>query len=402
MSSVLSSLFVKFKCSAASNFTANMDQVMTTTADYWEDIYYDDNNTLPPETSGVIAAPCLQEDIYGFAQKFSPVVYSLVFVLAVIGNVLVLCVIRRYRNSQSGGACAFSLTDTFLLHLAISDLLLAFTLPLFAVQWAHHWVFGLAVCKISGALFSLNRYSGILFLACISFDRYLAIVHAVSSGWKRNTCHAQFACAVIWVVCLGLSGVDIAFKQVEEVHTVGHRGPPLCQMWYTGDSTQWQVGLQLVSVILGFGVPLLIMLYCYIQIFRSLCNATRRQRRKSLRLIISLVSVFVICWAPYNCFQLADSLQRLGVVSGGCHFGRVVDIGTLITESVGLSHCALNPLLYGFVGVKFRRELARMCKGLLGQRGLLGMEGWRERRLRRTTQSFSSAESENTSYSVMV
>lgn len=378
-----------------------MDDDMTT-ENYWDLEEYEENYTLSPETSGVVAAPCLQEDIYGFAESYSPIVYSLVFVLAVVGNVLVLCVIRRYRNSQSGGACAFSLTDTFLLHLAISDLLLAFTLPLFAVQWAHHWVFGLALCKISGALFSLNRYSGILFLACISFDRYLAIVHAVSSGWKRNTCHAQLACAVIWVVCLGLSGVDITFKEVKEVHIVGHTRGPLCQMWFPESSTQWQVGLQLVSVVLGFGIPLLIMLYCYIQIFRSLCNASRRQKRKSLRLIVSLVSVFVICWAPYNCFQLADSLHRLKVVGGGCQFGRVVDIGTLITESVGLSHCALNPFLYGFVGVKFRRELVRMCKGLLGQRGWLGMEGWSQRRHRKTTGSFSSAESENTSYSVMV
>lgn len=358
---------------------------------------------MPPDVSMSQATPCLQDDIYIFAQRYSPVMYSLVFFLAVIGNVLVLCVIRRYRSSQSGGACAFSLTDTFLLHLAISDLLLAFTLPLFAVQWAHEWVFGLAVCKISGALFSLNRYSGILFLACISFDRYLAIVHAVSSGWKRNTCHAQIACALIWVGCLGLSGVDITFKQVV-THDLGNHKAVLCQVWFTNNPEQWQVGLQLISVILGFGLPLLIMLYCYIRIFRSLCNATRRQKRKSLRLIISLVSVFVISWAPYNCFQLADSLQMLGFVKEDCHFGRAVDIGTLITESVGLSHCALNPLLYGFVGVKFRRELGRMCKGLLAQRGWQGMEvgGWRERRLRRTTASCSSvSESENTSYSVM-
>ncbi|XP_070822804.1 C-X-C chemokine receptor type 3-2 [Chaetodon trifascialis] len=378
-----------------------MDQVTPTIEDYWSFEDYD-NYTTSPDISKSRAAPCSQEDIYSFAQMYSPAVYSLVFLLAVVGNVLVLCVIRRYRNSQSGGACAFSLTDTFLLHLAISDLLLAFTLPLFAVQWAHQWVFGLAVCKISGALFSLNRYSGILFLACISFDRYLAIVHAVSSGWKRNTCHAQIACALIWVACLGLSGVEMTFKQVAEVETIGHHKTLLCRMWFTDNSTQWQVGQRLVSVILGFGLPLLIMLYCYIRIFKSLCNASRRQKRKSLRLIISLVSVFVICWAPYNCFQLADSLERLGVVTGSCQFGHVVDIGTLITESVGLSHCALNPLLYGFVGVKFRRELVRMCKGLLGQRGLLGMERLKVRRSRRTTGSFSSAESENTSYSVMV
>lgn len=328
--------------------------------------------------------------------------YCLVFVLAVVGNVLVLCVIRRYKNSQNGGACAFSLTDTFLLHLAISDLLLALTLPLFALQWAHEWVFGSAVCKISGALFSLNRYSGILFLACISFDRYLAIVHAVSSGWKRNTCHAQLACAAIWVVCLGLSGVDFTFIQVSEIRTEGSQMMAFCQVWFTEHHTQWQVGMQFLSVILGFCLPLLIMLYCYIHIFKSLCNASRRQKRKSLRLIISLVSVFVICWAPYNCFQLADSLQRLGLVTGGCQFGRVMDIGILITESVGLSHCALNPLLYGFVGVKFRRELLRMCQELLGQRGLLRMKDLRERKLRKMTGSFSSAESENTSFSVMV
>uniref|UniRef100_A0A8C2ZKL7 Chemokine (C-X-C motif) receptor 3, tandem duplicate 2 n=1 Tax=Cyclopterus lumpus TaxID=8103 RepID=A0A8C2ZKL7_CYCLU len=364
-----------------------MDKILPTIEDYWDYDY--DNYTWSPDSGKSQAAPCLQEDSYSFAQRYSPVVYILVFLLALVGNVLVLCVIQRYRNSQSGGACAFSLTDTFLLHLAISDLLLAFTLPLFAVQWAHQWVFGLAVCKISGALFSLNRYSGILFLACISFDRYLAIVHAVSSGWKRNTCHAQIVCALIWVCCLGLSGVDIAFKQVVEMNTVGTQKSLLCQVWFTENSTQWQVGLQLVSVLLGFGLPLLIMLYCYIRIFRSLCNATRRQRRKSLRLIISLVFVFVVCWAPYNGFQLADSLHKL------------VDIGTLITESLGLSHCALNPLLYGFVGVKFRRELARMIKGLLGQRGMQRMEGWRERKLRRTNKSFSSAESENTSYSFM-
>lgn len=329
----------------------------------------------------------------------------MVFVLAVVGNVLVLCVIRRYRNSQSSGACAFSLTDTFLLHLAISDLLLAFTLPLFAVQWAHQWVFGTAVCKISGALFSLNRYSGILFLACISFDRYLAIVHAVRSGCKRNTCHAQFACAIIWVMCLGLSGVDIAFRQVIPIFPYDEIDPEeiyVCHIWFNQNSEQWQVSLQLVSLSLGFGLPLLVMLYCYVQIFRSLCNASRRQKRKSLRLIISLVSVFVICWAPYNCFHLADSLQKLGAVAGGCQFGRVLDIGILISESVGLSHCALNPLLYGFVGVKFRRELLKMFKEMIGQKGWVGIERLKERRSRKSIGSITSGESENTTYSVMV
>ncbi|XP_020326692.1 C-X-C chemokine receptor type 3-2 isoform X2 [Oncorhynchus kisutch] len=381
-----------------------MDHVKATT-DYY---IYEDNYSFSPETgsSQSSGVPCNQDGIMDFTRSYAPVVYSLVFVLALVGNILVLCVLMRYRTSQTGGACSFSLTDTFLLHLAVSDLLLALTLPLFAVQWSHLWLFGVAACKISGALFSLNRYSGILFLACISFDRYLAIVHAVSTGWKRNTCHAQIACALIWTVCFGLSGVDIAFRQVVEVE-VGrsgdHQGLLVCQTVFPHSSVQWRVGMPLVNLVLGFGLPLLVMLYCYIRIFRSLCNASRRQKRKSLHLIVSLVSMFVLCWAPYNSFQLAESLKKLGVISGGCQFGRTVDIGILVSESMGLSHCALNPLLYGFVGVKFRRELTRMCKGLLGQRFYPGMNRWGgQRKTRRTTGSFSSVESENTShFSVM-
>ncbi|XP_020359864.1 C-X-C chemokine receptor type 3-2-like [Oncorhynchus kisutch] len=379
-----------------------MDHVKATTDYYiYEDSYNYSSETGSSQSSAV---PCNLDGIMDFTRSYSPVVYSLVFVLALVGNILVLCVLMRYRTSQTGGTCSFSLTDTFLLHLAVSDLLLALTLPLFAVQWAHQWVFGMAACKISGALFSLNRDSGILFLACISFDRYLAIVHAISTGWKRNTCHAQIACTLIWTVCLGLSGVDIAFRQVVEVE-VGrsgdHQGLLVCQTVFHHSSVQWKVGMPLVNLVLGFGLPLLVMLYCYIRIFRSLCNASRRQKRKSLHLIVSLVSMFVLCWAPYNSFQLADSLKKLGVISGGCHFGRTVDIGILVSESMGLSHCALNPLLYGFVGVKFRRELTRMCKGLLGQRFYPGMKEWGgQRKTRRPTRSFSSAESENT-HSVM-
>ncbi|KAL0985071.1 hypothetical protein UPYG_G00152520 [Umbra pygmaea] len=361
----------------------------------------------PPDTKYSIfnAEPCNQEGVINFTRSYSPVVYSLVFVLALLGNTLVLCVVKRYRTAQMGGACSFSLTDTFLFHLAISDLLLAFTLPLFAIQWAYQWTFGTAVCKLSGALFSLNRYSGILFLACISFDRYLAIVHAVSTGWKRNTCHAQLACALIWIVCLGLSGLDIVFRQVVELD-VGRSGEKMmvCSTVFPGTSVQWQAGLPLVNLVLGFVFPLLVMLYCYIRIFRSLCNASRRQKRKSLRLIVSLVSVFMLCWAPYNSFQLANSLNNLGLISGSCQFGLTVDIGILVSESMGLSHCALNPLLYGFVGVKFRRELAKMFKGLMGQRFCPGLEGSAgQRRSRRSIRSGSTTDSENTSYfSVMV
>ncbi|XP_064154841.1 C-X-C chemokine receptor type 3-2 [Anguilla rostrata] len=364
---------------------------MATTDDYYDEDY---NSTFD---YGSLPAPCDLQNTWQFGSRFCPVVYSLVFLLAVVGNVLVLCVVWRYRHSRRG-PCSFNLTDTFLLHLAVSDLLLALTLPFYSVQWAREWLFGTAACKVASAAFSLNLYSGILFLACISFDRYLAIVHAVSAGWRRNTCHAQIACAVIWVACLSLAAIDIQYREVVELPRSDIR---VCQLVFShGDSQKWQVSLQLVSMVVGFGLPLLVMLYCYVRIFRALCHATRRQKRKSLRLIVSLVSVFLLCWAPYNGFRLVDSLQRLSVIGQSCSLDHALDVGTLVSESVGLAHCAFNPLLYGFVGVKFRRELVEMWKGLLSSVGLLRLDSWGQKR-HRATGPFSS-ESENTSYSSVV
>uniref|UniRef100_A0AAY4AGX9 G-protein coupled receptors family 1 profile domain-containing protein n=1 Tax=Denticeps clupeoides TaxID=299321 RepID=A0AAY4AGX9_9TELE len=372
-----------------------MDSSTNTTDDY----YYDSNPINPEEL--LSAVPCRIEDTWSFTRTFTPVINVLVFVLAVVGNVLVLCVVQRYRLSHHG-RCSFSLTDTFLLNLAVSDLLLAFSLPFFAVQSAHGWVFGRGTCKVIGALFSLNIYCGILFLACISFDRYLAIVHAVSSGWKRHTFHAPLACAVIWVTCFGLAIVDVQFREVDRLPN-GLLG---CKIVFTNNySVEIQVGLQLMNLVLAFALPLLVMLYCYMRILRSLCHATRRQKRKSLRLIITLVSVFVLCWAPYQCFRLVDSLQMLQVIPKSCSLNRLMDIGTVVTESMGLCHCALNPLLYGFVGVKFRKELGQMFKTMLRPGGCMSLVNYMQTQgsRRRMNGSFSSVESENSSYfSVMV
>lgn len=345
-----------------------------------------------------MSSPCDLAETWRFTRLFAPAAYIMVFILGVLGNMLVLFVIRRYRQSHHS-PCAFSLTDTFLLHLAISDLLLALTLPFFASQWISGWVFTVGICKVAGALFSLNVYCGVLFLACISFDRYLAIVHAVHTSWRRNTCLAQFACALIWTCCIGLSAIDIHFRNVVVLDGYNKK---VCLLDFKNEnSEQWQLALQLISLLLGFGLPLLVMLYCYLRIFHALCHtSTRRQKRRSLRLIISLVAVFVFCWAPYNILKMVDSLMMLKIVSPSCMMNYVLDISILVTESLGLAHSALNPLLYGFVGVKFRRELFQMFKTALSSTRCLRMTKWVQGQgmSRRPTGSFSSVESENTSY----
>lgn len=79
--------------------------------------------------------------------------YLALLVTGLLGNGLLLTVLSRKWRS-------WSITDIFVLHLCIADLLLLFTLPLLAAQafqrcgWCFH--LGLIPCKISKVLFYVS------------------------------------------------------------------------------------------------------------------------------------------------------------------------------------------------------------------------------------------------------
>ena len=80
-----------------------------------------------------------------------PLLYSVGFVIGLLGNGLLLAVLAQKRRS-------WSISDTFILHLSVADVLLLLTLPLRAAQAT-----GICdgclrgfLCKISGALFNVS------------------------------------------------------------------------------------------------------------------------------------------------------------------------------------------------------------------------------------------------------
>lgn len=80
-----------------------------------------------------------------------PIIYSLVLVVGLLGNALLLAVLVQKRRS-------WSISDTFILHLSVSDLLLLVSLPLWAAEAAQvsGWCCGGSLCKISGAVFNVS------------------------------------------------------------------------------------------------------------------------------------------------------------------------------------------------------------------------------------------------------
>lgn len=94
---------------------------------------------------------CGQESSMHFDSIFIPVLYSLAMVVGLVGNGLVLIVLWKKRLS-------LNVTDIFILHLSLADVLLLLTLPLWAVEAVKGWDFGTGLCKLTGALFKVGEY----------------------------------------------------------------------------------------------------------------------------------------------------------------------------------------------------------------------------------------------------
>ncbi|KAL0985068.1 hypothetical protein UPYG_G00152490 [Umbra pygmaea] len=320
-----------------------------------------ENDTDPYNYTDTCCSPgmvCSMTDGMYFEAVFLPVFYSLTLVLGLPGNGLVLAVLIQRKQS-------WSVTDTFILHLAMADTLLLLTLPFWAVQAVSGWSFGTPFCKIAGAIFTINFYCGIFLLACISLDRYLSVVHAVQMYSRKKPWMVQASCLTVWLFSIFLSIPDWYF--LESVYD-SRRDKEECVHNYlklSQSGFDWGLSSRLLYHIVGFILPSFVLLFCYSYILQRLLQGSQGvQKQKAVRVILALVLVFFICWTPYNITLMADTLQSNNTLVETCDGRNALDIALITTSSLGYMHCSLNPVLYAFVGVKFRRHLLDMLKSL--------------------------------------
>ncbi|XP_043550316.1 C-X-C chemokine receptor type 2-like [Chiloscyllium plagiosum] len=287
------------------------------------------------------------------------VIYSLVCFLAVTGNIIVMTVLLYNRWTISS-------TDIYLLHLAVADLLFAVTLPFWAVDAVSGWVFGDAMCKIISMLQEINFYSGILLLACISIDRYLSIVYATQSHKQKRPFIIMLVCATVWLLAMVLS-LSVLYK--------GEYAPPgsnrqMCYETLDGESAKtWRIITRFLRHFIGFLIPLVAMVFCYSATIQKLCQTKGFRKHKAMKVIIVVVLAFLICWFPHNITVFIDTLMRSKLIAETCEKRNHIDRALIVTQSLGFLHSCINPIIYGFIGVKFRRHLVKLLvtKGIMKQ-----------------------------------
>ena len=312
-------------------------ETSTTAKDYDMTTEYDYGDTTP----------CQKVQERAFGAQLLPPLYSVVFVIGLVGNILVVLVLyKRIKN----------IINICLLNLAISDLIFLFTLPFWIdYKVKDDWIFGDAMCKLLSGFYFMGLYSEIFFIILLTIDRYLAIVHAVFALRARTITFGIITSIVVWVLAILASVPGLYFSKTQWEFT--HH---TCSIHFPPESfTKWKKFQALKLNIMGLVLPLLVMIVCYTGIIKILLRRPNEKKAKAVRLIFVIMIIFFLFWTPYNLSVFVAAFQD-SLFTRKCEQSRQLDLAIQVTEVIAYTHCCINPVIYVFVGERFRKYLRQL------------------------------------------
>ncbi|XP_056618798.1 C-C chemokine receptor type 4 [Triplophysa dalaica] len=288
--------------------------------------------------------PCITGDLT-LNSHVKSAIFCVVFGLGLVGNIIILWVLLKVMHLKT-------MTNVCLLNLALSDLLMVLSLPFWALYVQGHHNTANAMCKAMTGIYQVGFYSGILFVTLMSMDRYLVIVHAVALLGAKMLRYGVVASLVIWVVsiCATLPEVMFASMVTEDNLTRCQGNYPL------GSAHKWKLFRNFSENTVALFISLPIIAFCYIRVLMVVQKTKNSKRDRAIKLILAIVAVFVVFWVPYNVVVFLKTLQQFDILNS-CEASRHINMAMDLTETIALTHCCVNPVIYAFVGEKFRKSL---------------------------------------------
>ncbi|NXL88911.1 ACKR4 protein, partial [Alectura lathami] len=320
---------------------------MNNSTDYWvEDEEHYLNSVIDYNTYELL---CEKDDVRKFRKVFLPVFYALTFTVGVAGNSLVVAIYAYCKKPKTK-------TDVYIMHLAIADLLLLLTLPFWAANAVQGWELGNTMCKLTSSLYTTNFSASMLFLACISVDRYRAA--SGGQGHRRAGKHCSIACACVWLSAILLSVPELVFNQVRKHN---HRNECL-PVFPANMETLLKVTIQILEIILEFLLPFLVMLTCYSVTARAIFRSANAKKSRPFAVLLAVVAAFIVTQLPYNIVKLWRAMDTIYLLVTDCEASKTIDVALQVTKSIALFHTCLNPLLYAFLGASFKMHIMKIAK----------------------------------------
>ncbi|XP_051979970.1 G-protein coupled receptor 55-like [Xyrauchen texanus] len=220
------------------------------------------------------------------------------FIMGVLGNAYILIMFCRQPRSE------WNYVKIYITNMAIADCILLVILPIKIASfyqnlegtsqlWDHS---NKELCYVLVSVYYVNMYVSIFTVTAISVVRYVAIKFPMKASGVLSCRRAMVVCALIWVVNCSFSA---AFHRVDDP-----KQNATIKCFQKNKTEELPLVFILVLNIVGFLLPVLIMLYCSIKVIAKLRKeleiGSRVEKVQCIFIIAANLVVFVICFFPVH------------------------------------------------------------------------------------------------------
>ncbi|XP_072530845.1 fMet-Leu-Phe receptor-like isoform X2 [Salminus brasiliensis] len=303
---------------------------------------------LPPHGNIFAKNDKTTVDIDAIMDNITIVLYTITILLGTTGNSVVIW--------MAGFCLKANVTNVWLVNLAVADLIFCLTRVTSLVKklFYDHWPFGLFLCKFNGFFKYANMFCSVFLLAIISLDRAICVWRPVFTRQQRTLRAARLVSIGVWIMAVIFSSPYYVYRQVY----IGKNNLSKCSLEVKesteGDNTA-KLALYSIRFSCGFLLPFLVILTCYVLAGLGIRRTRISRKSRPLRILVSLVCAFFLCWGPYHCLLLAKMVDSKSPV---------VKVGLPIAKGLAYFNSCVNPLLYFCMGLDMRQRFKQSLSGV--------------------------------------
>lgn len=285
------------------------------------------------------------------------VIYTVIFVLGLLGNLIVCFVVIRNKAMQT-------VTNLFISNLALSDILLCvFAVPFTPLySFRGMWSWGSLLCHIMPFAQGCSVYISTLTLMSIAIDRFFVIIYPFRPRMKIETCITVII--MIWTFAITVTMPYAIFMTYYDLDGIGK----FCEETWPSEKLRRIFGS--VTSILQFVLPFIVIAFCYTCVSFKLNDRAKakaansknsrkeeldkNRKRRTNQMLIAMVTIFGLSWLPLNVINLCNDYYIYAI-----HL-KYYFLIFFIGHVVAMSSTCYNPFIYAWMNENFRKEFKQL------------------------------------------
>ncbi|XP_043525960.1 RYamide receptor-like [Frieseomelitta varia] len=304
--------------------------------------------------------------------------YSIIFVIALTGNGLVCYVVHSSPRMKT-------VTNLFIVNLAVGDILMAlFCVPTSSISTLilQYWPFGPELCPTVIYLQAVSVLVSAYTLVAISIDRYIAIMWPLKPRLSKR--QAQLLILAVWMLAMVISlPIAVVSKLFQPSRQYERCNQYICvEVWPSMENKYYY---SIALLVLQYVIPITVLMFTYTSIAVMVWGKRppgeaenvrdqrmARSKRKMIKMMVTVVIVFTICWLPFNILNLImDNNETLGSWTG-------LPFVWMVLHWLSMSHSCYNPVIYCWMNARFRTGFIIAIVRLPGVHRILHRERQRD------------------------